>query len=55
MVSEEGCRVRKKAEELGGVVRRSVEDGGVMRKEMDSFVAQLLDHRMWQQGQAYAS
>ncbi|KAI3772625.1 hypothetical protein L6452_03815 [Arctium lappa] len=41
MVSEEGCRVRKKAEELGGVVRRSVEDGGVMRKELDAFVAQI--------------
>ncbi|KAI3772626.1 hypothetical protein L6452_03816 [Arctium lappa] len=41
MVSEEGCQVRKKAEELGGVVRRSVEDGGVMRKELDAFVAQI--------------
>ncbi|GJZ14131.1 zeatin O-glucosyltransferase-like protein [Tanacetum coccineum] len=41
MGSEEGCRVRKKAAELGIVVRQSVEEGGVMRKELDAFVAHI--------------
>ncbi|KAK9075859.1 hypothetical protein SSX86_004188 [Deinandra increscens subsp. villosa] len=41
MVSEEGCAVRKKAAELGGAVRLSVEEGGVMRKELDEFVGHI--------------
>ncbi|KAL4571690.1 hypothetical protein LXL04_018453 [Taraxacum kok-saghyz] len=41
MSSEEGCLVRKKAAELGVKVRRSVEEGGVMRKELDAFVAEI--------------
>ncbi|KAL8208534.1 hypothetical protein R6Q57_007946 [Mikania cordata] len=41
MVSEEGCLVRKKAEELGAAVRQSVEEGGVMRKELDEFVGHI--------------
>ncbi|XP_071688088.1 zeatin O-xylosyltransferase-like [Rutidosis leptorrhynchoides] len=40
MVSEEGCAVRKKVEELGVKVRRSVE-GGTMHKEWEDFVAQI--------------
>ncbi|XP_076958168.1 zeatin O-glucosyltransferase-like [Bidens hawaiensis] len=38
MASEEGCLVRKKAAELGVAVRQSVEEGGVMRKELDEFI-----------------
>ncbi|KAI3514381.1 hypothetical protein L1887_12737 [Cichorium endivia] len=41
MSSEEGCLARKKAAELGVAVRRSVEEGGVMRKELDAFVTQI--------------
>ncbi|KAJ0702155.1 putative trans-zeatin O-beta-D-glucosyltransferase [Helianthus annuus] len=41
MVSEEGCEVRKKAAELGVVVRQSVEEGGVMRKELDEFLGHI--------------
>ncbi|XP_071720533.1 zeatin O-glucosyltransferase-like [Rutidosis leptorrhynchoides] len=41
MVSEEGCAMRKKAEELGVAVRRSVEEGGIMHKELEDFVAQI--------------
>nr|GEY05405.1 zeatin O-glucosyltransferase-like [Tanacetum cinerariifolium] len=36
MASKGGCQVRKKAEELGIAVRRSTEEGGVMRKELDA-------------------
>lgn len=38
---EEGCLVRKKAVKLGVEVRRSVEEGGLMHKELDAFVAQI--------------
>ncbi|KAI3694533.1 hypothetical protein L1987_77500 [Smallanthus sonchifolius] len=38
MASEEGRVARKNAAELGVAVRRSVEEGGVMRKELDEFV-----------------
>lgn len=41
MGSEEGCRVRNKAAELGIMVRQSVEEGGIMRKELDAFIAQI--------------
>lgn len=41
MASEEGEEMRKRAAELGGRVRRSVEDGGVTRMELDSFVAHI--------------
>ncbi|XP_024990471.1 zeatin O-glucosyltransferase-like [Cynara cardunculus var. scolymus] len=41
MASEEGEEMRKRAAELGGRVRRSVEDGGVRRIELDSFVGHI--------------
>ncbi|KAJ0780162.1 putative trans-zeatin O-beta-D-glucosyltransferase [Helianthus annuus] len=41
MASEEGCQVRKKAAELGVAVRQSVEEGGVMRKELDEFLGHI--------------
>ncbi|GJT86285.1 hypothetical protein Tco_1068002 [Tanacetum coccineum] len=41
MASKGGCQVRKKAEELGIAVRRSTEEGGIMRKELDAFVTQI--------------
>ncbi|EXB39066.1 Zeatin O-xylosyltransferase [Morus notabilis] len=40
MKSEEGNEVRKRAEELGYEVRKSVEEG-VTRKEWDSFIAHI--------------
>ncbi|XP_022152243.1 zeatin O-glucosyltransferase-like [Momordica charantia] len=41
IASEEGREMRKRAKELGAVVRRSVEDGGVSRMEFDSFIAHI--------------
>ncbi|KAL5546352.1 hypothetical protein UlMin_006039 [Ulmus minor] len=41
MASEEGEEKRKRAAELGGAVRKSIEDGGVSRLEFDSFVAHI--------------
>lgn len=41
MESKEGAEVRRRAEELGISVRKSVEEGGVTRKEMDLFVAHI--------------
>ncbi|KAL8257750.1 hypothetical protein R6Q59_029791 [Mikania micrantha] len=42
MVSEEGEEMRRRAVELGDSVRRSMVDGGVTRRELDSFVAYVL-------------
>ena len=41
MASKEGEEVRKRAEELGVATRQSVEEGGVSRLELDSFVAHI--------------
>ncbi|PSS33571.1 Zeatin O-glucosyltransferase [Actinidia chinensis var. chinensis] len=41
MASKEGEEVRKRAEELGVATRKSVEEGGVSRMELDSFVAHI--------------
>ncbi|XP_076952261.1 zeatin O-glucosyltransferase-like [Bidens hawaiensis] len=41
MVSDEGVEMRKRAAELGGRVRRSMMDGGIVRVELDSFVAHV--------------
>ncbi|KAK6941797.1 UDP-glucuronosyl/UDP-glucosyltransferase [Dillenia turbinata] len=41
MASKEGDDIRKRAEKLGFDVRRSVEDGGASRLELDSFVAHI--------------
>ncbi|XP_022924905.1 zeatin O-xylosyltransferase-like [Cucurbita moschata] len=41
MVSEEGMVMRRKAEWLGEAVRRSVEDGGDSRRELEAFVAHI--------------
>ncbi|XP_065856757.1 zeatin O-glucosyltransferase-like [Euphorbia lathyris] len=41
MASDEGFRMRKRASELGHSVRRSVEEGGVSRLEMNSFIAHI--------------
>ncbi|KAL3755267.1 hypothetical protein ACJRO7_002334 [Eucalyptus globulus] len=41
MVSEEGEEARKRAAELGAAVRRSMDEGGVSRAELDSFMAHI--------------
>lgn len=41
MASEEGEEVRKRAEELGSELRKSTAEGGVSRKELDSFIAHI--------------
>lgn len=41
IVSEEGAEIRRNAERLGEAVRRSVEDGGVSRQELEAFVAHI--------------
>ncbi|GLT26591.1 hypothetical protein SLA2020_016460 [Shorea laevis] len=38
MASKEGEMMRKKAEELGRAVRQATEEGGVSRKELESFI-----------------
>ncbi|KAK6945271.1 hypothetical protein RJ641_026373 [Dillenia turbinata] len=41
MASKEGDDMRKRAQKLGFEVRRSAEDGGVSRLELDAFVAHI--------------
>ncbi|KAL7194421.1 hypothetical protein ACSBR1_034772 [Camellia fascicularis] len=41
MTSKEGAEIRKRAEELGGATRQAVEEGGVSRLELDSFIAHI--------------
>ncbi|KAK4485452.1 hypothetical protein RD792_008093 [Penstemon davidsonii] len=41
MGSEEGDEIRKRAKELGEIVRESVVEGGDTKKEMDSFIAHI--------------
>ncbi|GFP87757.1 zeatin o-glucosyltransferase [Phtheirospermum japonicum] len=41
MGSEEGDEMRKRAKELGDAVKQSVMDGGISRKEMDSFITHI--------------
>ncbi|OIT28894.1 PREDICTED: zeatin O-glucosyltransferase-like [Nicotiana attenuata] len=41
MASEEGAKIRKRAEELGEAVRLSTEKGGASRMELDSFIAHI--------------
>lgn len=41
MASEEGEEIRKRAAEVGDAVRKSVINGGVSCKEMDSFIAHI--------------
>lgn len=41
MASEEGDRMRKRAAGLGATIQRSMDKGGVSRKELDSFVAHI--------------
>ena len=41
MVSEEGAEVRRNSERLGEAVRRSMEDGGDSRRELEAFVAHI--------------
>ncbi|PON86717.1 UDP-glucuronosyl/UDP-glucosyltransferase [Trema orientale] len=41
MRSDEGVEIRKRAEELGGEVWKSVAEGGVTRGEWDSFIAHI--------------
>ena len=41
MTSKEGEEIRKRAAELGSASRRSVEEGGVSRLELDSFVSHI--------------
>ncbi|KAK6945272.1 UDP-glucuronosyl/UDP-glucosyltransferase [Dillenia turbinata] len=41
MASKEGDDIRKRAQKLGFDVRRSAEDGGVSRLELDAFVAHI--------------
>ncbi|KAH7842011.1 hypothetical protein Vadar_000460 [Vaccinium darrowii] len=41
MASKEGEEIRKRAEELGASTRKAVEEGGVSRMELDSFIAHI--------------
>ncbi|KAK3446643.1 hypothetical protein EUGRSUZ_A02314 [Eucalyptus grandis] len=41
MATEEGEEVRKRAAELGAAVRGSMDEGGVSRAELDSFIAHI--------------
>ncbi|KAI3412538.1 uncharacterized protein J3R85_017238 [Psidium guajava] len=41
MASEEGEETRKRAAELGAAVRGSMDEGGVSRAELDSFIAHI--------------
>ncbi|PON57034.1 UDP-glucuronosyl/UDP-glucosyltransferase [Trema orientale] len=41
MASKEGDEMRKRAEELGGALRRSMAEGGPSRKELDCFIAHI--------------
>ncbi|CAK9145153.1 unnamed protein product [Ilex paraguariensis] len=41
MASTEGDEIRKRAADLGGSIRQSVEDGGVTRMELDSFITHI--------------
>ena len=41
MASKEGDATRKRAAELGVTTRRSMDEGGVSRKELDSFLAHI--------------
>ncbi|KAI7998290.1 Zeatin O-glucosyltransferase [Camellia lanceoleosa] len=41
MASREGEEMRKRAEELGVATRKAVEEGGVSRMELDSFIAHI--------------
>ncbi|KAL6505952.1 hypothetical protein OROHE_022671 [Orobanche hederae] len=42
MASEEGDKIRKRAKELAACVRESFMEGGVARKEFDSFIAHIV-------------
>lgn len=41
IASKEGEEIRKRAEELGASTRQAVEEGGVSRMELDSFIAHI--------------
>ncbi|KAK3000450.1 hypothetical protein RJ639_021121 [Escallonia herrerae] len=41
MGSKEGDEMRERAVELGGAIRKSVDEGGVTRMEFDSFIAHI--------------
>ncbi|GMP86725.1 hypothetical protein CsSME_00039398 [Camellia sinensis var. sinensis] len=41
ITSTEGEEMRKRAEELGGATQQAVEEGGVSRMELDSFIAHI--------------
>jgi cis-zeatin O-glucosyltransferase len=41
MVSEEGLRMRKRAEKLGESIRASVADGGSSHKDLEEFIAHI--------------
>ncbi|KAJ0042358.1 hypothetical protein Pint_17845 [Pistacia integerrima] len=41
MASKEGDEMRKRAAEIGGKVRESMDEAGVSRMELDSFVAHI--------------
>ena len=41
---EEGDEIRKRAAELGCAVRQFVEEGGISRLELDSFIVRITRH-----------
>ncbi|XP_075639266.1 zeatin O-glucosyltransferase-like [Castanea sativa] len=41
MASEEGDEIRKRTVDLGGAIRQSIEEGGVSRMELDSFITHI--------------
>ncbi|KAJ0683069.1 putative trans-zeatin O-beta-D-glucosyltransferase [Helianthus annuus] len=46
MGSEEGEEMRRRAVKLGGKVKESVAEGGVSRREMDSFISHVCSGMM---------
>ncbi|KAF7144415.1 hypothetical protein RHSIM_Rhsim04G0105900 [Rhododendron simsii] len=44
IASKKGEEIRKRAEELGASTRQAVEEGGVSRMELDSFIAHITSH-----------
>ncbi|KAM3738996.1 hypothetical protein ACB098_09G172700 [Castanea mollissima] len=41
MASEEGDEIRKRTVDLGGAIEQSIEEGGVSRMELDSFITHI--------------
>ena len=42
MASKEGDEIRKRTVDLGGAIEKFIEEGGVSRKELDSFITHII-------------